>query len=409
MKRIHHLLMLAALMAPVALPLTWTDRSEYDLALEVHAEASPQKQIALLDQWKAKYPKSSMGEAREELYFAAYRAQDDIPHMFAIAHEMVSNNSANMLGLYWAILLAPLAKESGPATLAFVETAAKGVLANREKYFSPQNRPANTPEADWTKESVHSEFVAHRTLGWVAWQRNQLDDAEKELTAALRIDLQDAQISEWLATVLLQQNATEHDAAAAWHLAYAASVKGDGALSESDRIQGLSALDRLYKRQHGDLTGLDQIKANASSAPFPPEGFSLSPLAGSSAADSSVNASVWKAIKQRLAAPDSAAYFAEMLKGKEMPLFKGRLVRCNPPARPKEITLALGDDPTDEVLLLLSEPLPNAAKPGTEIEFTALADSFDANPFHMTFSADPDNLSGWPEAPVRSNAKRAAH
>ena len=53
--------LLAALSVPAA---SWTDRAEYDLVLGIRAELLPQKRLALLDTWKAKYPKSEYQQAR---------------------------------------------------------------------------------------------------------------------------------------------------------------------------------------------------------------------------------------------------------------------------------------------------------------------------------------------------------
>ena len=77
MKRLRHFLSLgaiAACLAALAVPALgapaakWTDRNEYDLVLNIRAEAAPQKRLALLDQWKAKYPKTELQQVRQELY-----------------------------------------------------------------------------------------------------------------------------------------------------------------------------------------------------------------------------------------------------------------------------------------------------------------------------------------------------
>ena len=62
MKKSTCLIALAACAAASAAPAPakWTDRNEYDLVLTIRAEAAPQKRLALLDQWKAKYPKTEL-------------------------------------------------------------------------------------------------------------------------------------------------------------------------------------------------------------------------------------------------------------------------------------------------------------------------------------------------------------
>ncbi len=382
MKRMRPTLLLAFLTAQLTFASAWTDRSEYDLVLKVHAEASPEKQIALLDEWKAKYPKTDMKQARLELYLSAYRAEGDPNHMMTVAKEMLAGDSGNKVGLYWAALLIPSVKDVSPETLALSSSSAQ--------------RIATDPALG---------FVAHRALGWVAWRQNKLPDAETELTAAAKLDPQNAEISEWLGTVLVQENDSSKTPAAVWQLARAASLKGDRALPESERGQVLTALERLYKRENGDLTGLDQIKVDAAAAQFPPATFGIGPLATASATDSSLNAPIWALLKARLAATDAPVYFDQVLKGKTMPPFKARVLRCTPPGKPTQVFLSLTDAGSEDVLLSLNSPLPSGAKPGTQIEFTGTASAFNPDPFLLTVTADPDALTGWPDAPARRSAK----
>jgi hypothetical protein len=370
MKRIPLLLAFAA---QIAFAASWTDRAEYDLALKIHAEASPKARIALLDDWKAKYPKSTLDEPRRELYLAAYRELDNIPKMLDVVKDIVAGQPDNQVGLYWAMILVPLAKPGDAATEALGTQAARQIMA------------APAPAAK-------SEFLAHRVLGWVAWQRNNLSDAETELTAAAKLAPQDAEIESWLGAVLAQQQTAQKQSAAIWQLARATAVKGDGALPDSERGQFLTAMERLYVRLNGDKTGLDQIESQAAAAPFAPPGFEVGPLMGASATDSAANAAIWVRLRTRLSAADGDVYFGSALKGREMPLLKGKVVRATPRSKPQEIGLAVTDNTTEEIVLMLSAPLPSAARLGTEIEFKGYADSLVSNPFRLTLTATPDDV-----------------
>src|SRR5260370_24096087 len=96
MRRFQHFVSLGALAACLAAlaipvkpafgsPAKWTDRDEYDLVLNIRAEAAPQKRLALLDQWKAKYPKTELQQVRQELYLTAWQSLGDSPAMRAVA------------------------------------------------------------------------------------------------------------------------------------------------------------------------------------------------------------------------------------------------------------------------------------------------------------------------------------
>src|ERR1035437_9613032 len=94
----------AVFLAAIALPLKpaagaaatkWTDRGEYDLVLTIRAEAAPQKRLALLDQWKAKYPKTELQQVRQELYLSAWQSLGDSTRMLALARGMISAGADN--------------------------------------------------------------------------------------------------------------------------------------------------------------------------------------------------------------------------------------------------------------------------------------------------------------------------
>jgi len=372
------LLMIAAAAGQLIFAAAWTDRAEYDLALKIRVEASPKTRIALLDDWKTKYPKSALAEPRRELYLAAYRELGDVPKMLDTVKEIVADQPNNQVGLYWAMILVPLVKDGDAAAQALGAQAARQMIA---------------------AQAPGSEFLAHRVLGWVAWQRNNLPEAEIELTAAAKLAPQDAEIEAWLGAVLAQQQTSPKQSAAIWQLARAAAVKGEGALPDSERGQYLTSMERLYVRLNGDKTGLDHIESQAAAAPFAPAGFEVGPLMGASATDSAVNAAVWVRLRTRLAAADGDAYFNSVLKGREMPLLKGKVVRAAPRSKPQEIGIAVTENTTEEVVLMLSAPMPSAARLGTEIEFKGHADSLASNPFRLTLTADPEDLIGWPSGP----------
>jgi len=96
----------------------WADRKEYDLVLNIRAEASPQRRLGLLDQWKTQYPASQFQQVRRELYLAAYQSLGDSPNTWKIAGEMLSAQADNLVGAYWFALLLPEQKSPAPAQLA---------------------------------------------------------------------------------------------------------------------------------------------------------------------------------------------------------------------------------------------------------------------------------------------------
>jgi hypothetical protein len=68
MRRLHAPLLLLGLLFGACLmsAAQWTDRAEYDLVLAIRSEATASKRLALLEQWKAKYPASPQRQERRE-------------------------------------------------------------------------------------------------------------------------------------------------------------------------------------------------------------------------------------------------------------------------------------------------------------------------------------------------------
>jgi tetratricopeptide (TPR) repeat protein len=248
-------LLLPLLLAAGLQAANWKDRAEYDLVLDARGEAAPQKRIALLDQWKSKYPESEFQQPRRELYLASYQSLGDSAKMLAVAREMLAAQPDSPVGTYWCALLAPETREASADLLAAAEKAAGQLLAGQKQ-----------PEL---------EFLSHRTLGWVQWQRKQYPAAEEEFQKCLELDPASAEISAWMGTVLTLEAKPEKYVSALWHLARASAFADPGALPESQRRQIGTVLERLYTSYHGEPGGLAELKKAAVGAPFPPAGFAL--------------------------------------------------------------------------------------------------------------------------------------
>jgi len=390
-------------LAMAAPPAKWTDRNEYDLVLNIRAEATAQKRLALLDQWKAKYPKTELLAARQELYFSAYQSLGDSAHMLAIAREMIASGADSMVGLYWCTLLTPEAKEITPDLLAGGEKAARQLLSGLDKFFAPGNKPAAATAETWTKQRGEVEVLAHRALGWIQWQRADYPGAEGAFTKCLELDPNNAEVSAWLGTVLALDRQQGNQASALWHLARAASLKDAGALPESQRRQLGGVLDRLYVAYHGESGGLDQLRAASAAAAFPPKDFAIESASAAALRKQDEELSrtnpqlaSWIKMRRRLEAPDGEAYFATV-RNTPLPMrLKGTLLRTTPPNKPKELAFGVGDATAEEVILKFEAPLSHGAEFGTVVEFEGVIDSFTRTPFSVTILAAPDKMDGWP-------------
>ena len=416
MKDSHHLRSLGAVvacLAAIALPVKpaagaaaakWTDRGEYDLVLTIRAEAAPQKRLALLDQWKAKYPKTELQQVRQELYLSAWQSLGDSPRMLAVAREMISGGADTLVGLYWCTLLVPEAKEVSADLLDAGEKAARQLLAGLDTYFAAAAKPAGTAPEVWPKRRGEAEFLAHRALGWIRWQRADYPAAEAEFTTCLKQDPNRAEISAWLATVLALDRQPASAVPALWHLARAASYRGGGALPDTQRRQLGPVLERLYTTYHGETAGLDQLRIASVAAAFPPAGFDIESATAAALRKQDEELSrtnpqlaSWIHIRRRLEEPDGEAYFAASLRNTPLPMrLKGTLLRATPAAKPAELALGVGDAALEEVILKLDPPFAHGAEIGTVLEFEGTIDAFTKAPFTLTVRSNPEKIEGWP-------------
>jgi tetratricopeptide (TPR) repeat protein len=379
-----------ALLLPLCAPAAnWTDRKEYDLVLSIRAEASPQKRLALLDQWKIGYPKSELGQVRLELYLSAYQALGDSPHTLSVAGEILGAHPENPVGAYWFTLLLPEEKSPSPAQLALGEKASRLLLA-------------------LPKPAGGVELMAHRTLGWIHWQRSEYTQAEGEFEKCLQLDPTAAETSAWLGTVMATEQQPDKRVPALWQLARAAAYQDSGALPDGLRRQFGEVLERLYTSYHGDTGGLDQLRSAAAAAPFPPAGFDIESVAAVALRkqDEELNRTdpqlaAWVRMRQKLEGPDGDKFFAETLHNSQLPKLKGALLKSDPPDKPSELTIGIIDPTQPEIVVKLATEFPNQADVGTVLEFEGTVDSYVKSPFGLTVVSDPSKISGWPAAPAR--------
>jgi hypothetical protein len=148
------------------------DQGEYDVFNAVTKEADDKKKVELLKQWKAKYPESDYKEDRLIIMIQTYTKLGQAQEIFNTAKEMLAQFPKNVTGLYWVCTLVPGLSKEDPESLASADQAANGLL-NAEK-------PEGTKDEDWAKAKKDFEVLAHKTLGWAAWKRKNLDVAEKD-------------------------------------------------------------------------------------------------------------------------------------------------------------------------------------------------------------------------------------
>lgn len=402
---------LASAIAPV-FAANWADRGEYDLVMSIRSEASGQKRVELLDQWRTKYPQSEMRQIRRELYLATYESLGDGARMLKTARETMDEQPNNLVGVYWCTLLAPQMKDSSAETLSVGEKAARQLLAGLDDYFAPASKPAGASDAEWKSRRDSAGLLAHRTLGWIAWQRGDVVGAAKEFRTYLDQSPISAEITAWLGIVSALQKEPDKQAAALWYLERAAALRGDSALPEGQRRAVSSLADAVYAAYHGDNDGLDGLKTAAAANAAPPVDFRVETAAAMAErrADEELTRTnpqlaAWVHMRRGLESADGDKYL-DGLRAAPLPKLKGTVIRVRPETKPTEVVLGMSQPLTEEVTLRVTQAFPNAAPAGTELEFEGSVESFAKQPFLLTISVDREKITGWPEPPVPEKRKK---
>ena len=399
-------LALAVALTPPALAAGWADRGEYDLVMSIRSEASVQKRIELLDRWQSKYPQSESRQLRRELYLAAFTSIGDGVRMLKIAREMLDEEGSNPVGAYWCTLLVPEVRNPSADVLETGEKAARRLLSELDNYFGAGAKPAGTSEAEWKKQANSAGLLAHRTLGWIAWQHGDFGGAAKEFRTYLDQNPANAEITTWMGLVSGLQKEPDKQVAALWYLERAAELRGEGALANDQRRIVSRLADDLYSAYHGASDGLENLKSAAAAAATPPKDFQIETAAAVAArkADEELTRTnpqlaAWIHIRRGLESPDGEKYLAD-LRATPLPRLKGTVIRVQPEDKPSEIVLGMSQPLSEEIVLRVNTPFLNAAPAGTELEFEGAVEAFSKTPFSLTITVEHEKITGWPDPPL---------
>ena len=393
----------------------WKDRAEFDLFELIRKEQNPQARLQLLQQWDQKYPETDFRDGRFELMVQTYQQLGKAKEMLDTAKAWVAANPKAVSGWYWINLLTVSMNDTSPAALEQGEKAGKALLEQIEDALSPAKKPAQVTDEQWKQQRATMEYVAYRTLGWVALERQQYLDADKYFVEALKRNPNDAQVSAWAGRANVRTKQLDRQGIALFHFARAAVYAGPGGFPEQARQQLMSSFEKNYINFHGSKEDMDEVLKLAQSSAVPPEGFKIESqdeiMAKQEEALKKSNPvlALWVGIKRELTGPNGPSYFENSLKNAHIPgpdgipvgdtvvkKLKGTVVSVDPPKRPKKLVLGLSSPNMSEVTLVFDNPLTAVPEPGTELEFAGVVTEYSLEPFNVTFEVEPADVLGLP-------------
>ena len=360
----------------------YKDQGEYDLATAAGKETDPQKKLDKLKEWEQKYPDSKLASQRTLM------------------------QAQGLLG----ITMASYGK-TDPALLDASQKAGQQLVDNLDKFFAPANKPAQgVTDEQWAGARKTFELQTHSALGWDAFQKKSDAQAEAEFKKILSLSPNEAQISYWLGSVILRQKKIERYSEAIYDIARAVGITAPSGtpLDPTARKAAEDFLKRLYTGYHGDETGLDQVKQQATAAPVPPAEYHIKSIEEIQkeqfANEEEFNKAhpdiaLWRTISKALKAPDGATYF-DQVKGSQVPpeaigTFKAKIVSLGD----KEI-VANVDNAAGDVTLKFEKAInQKVLNAGDAFEFKGVVDSFTPEPYMLTVTIDDpkESIKGLPD------------
>ena len=233
---------------------------------------TPTKKLALLNQWKEKYPATDFKKIRAGMYLQTYQQLNQAANIYAAAKDVLAEDPKDMFALSMISYLTPVLTNTSPEALDMGEKAAQGVLANLDATFAADKKPAQLSAEQWTQQRGLAEAQSYKTLGWIAMIRKDAPKAQEHFTKSLEKNAAQGDVSYWLGQTIMGMKKIDLYPLGIWHVARAVAYDGPGALPAQGRQQVNDYLTKAYSGYHGDASGLDELKAKAKAAALPPAG-----------------------------------------------------------------------------------------------------------------------------------------
>jgi len=375
------------------------DQAEYDLFNAAMQEKDAAKKITALIAWKDKYPESDYKTDRLQVMIATYQQLNQADKMYTTAQELQKVDPTSVPALYYLMMLPPAMNVTTPQRLTEAEQSSAALVAA----LPGLKKPDNLPQDQFDAQRRTFERQAVKTNVWVATQRKDMAKVEQIYTDLLKKDPNDGESSYELGKAILATKNKDRQVEALYHIGRAAYYDGPNALDANTRKQVQAFFEKTVTAFTGSKEDVQAVANQTKGSAFPPAGFTIKSQQQKMAEqEEKMKADdpqkyLWFSVKRELIGDNGAAYFESSIKGSGLPKLKGKLVSAMPANKPKEITIAIMDDSTPEIKLVVDKPYNGAPPAGTVLEFeTAVPTAFSSDPFLVTADIEQAQITGWP-------------
>ena len=362
--------------------ITIKDPAEYNAYQMFSTQTDPKAKAAAGDAFLQKYPQSVVKKAVLDSMLDAYQASQNPDKVLDTANQLLQVDPSNMKAILYSVMIkkGQCAQKSDAATCDDAAgLAQKGLAASK---------PADTQDADWQKMTGIAFPIFHSTIALDnALSKKDWKAAQDEYTKELQLLNDDQSKSQGLPDTLAlaqaysQPGATQ-DLPKACYL-YARVI--DFAPPQY-KAQIEPKLDYYYKRYHGNLDGLDQLKQQAQGDKLPPGTINIAPAKTpaeqihdllASTPDLNTLALADKETVLALGSKDDADKLWALLKDKQT-VVPGVVIEANENTIKVAVTQDAKDTKTADFVVNMKKPLTEAelkvVQPGFEFKTTPAAE-----------------------------------
>ncbi len=386
------LLMVTAVAIPNPQEKQYKDRAEYDIITKVYGEADPAKKLALLNEWREKYPETDYSLERDRFYLDSYQKTNNTTEAINAAKRVLAASPNEFTAHYVITLSVPVMGKADDATIGDGLTAAAAVLRLVDQQFAA--KPDGIAQAAWDNAKQQAVVNARLTLGWCKMQQKDNAGAAKEFEQVLSLDPSRGQVSYWLGQMTLnEQDASKYDLAF-FHFARAATYDGPGSMPAEGRQQVLEYVQNLIKNNYGEQsfdTFWPKFEEMARAGAAPTERIELKSddemkfEAEQESRRQLPTLWVFKDLKTTLLGPSGDATWSD-LRGKLTPRMGLYVVSASPPERPATINLTSEPGGRTEVVLNLENRRRTGVRTGSMLTIDGVASGLVREPFRLTLT-----------------------
>ena len=387
------LLMVAAVAIPNPQEKKYQDRAEYDVITKVYGEADPARKLALLDEWKQKYPKTDYDLERAQFYLDSYQKTGKTAETVDAAKEVLEKVPGNFAANYAITLFSPYLGRADDEVIADGTKAANALLEAIPTQFG--TKPDTVAQAAWDSARAQAETASYLTIGWGRMQKKDNTGAEESFRKVLEIDPSRGQVSYWLGQVVLGQNDASKYDIAFFSFARAALYDGPNSMPVEGRSQVSDYVQNMLRKNYGDESFdlyWPQFEEMAMMSALPSKRIELKSTqqlrfdAEQKSRRENPKLWVYKDLKTALTGAQGDATWRR-LRGALTPEMRLYVVSATPPERPGTINLSSVPGGAIEVVLNLENRRRTGLRRGTMVTIEGVAAVLRKAPFRLTINA----------------------